>query len=107
MSIKRILALAIACAMLFAGMAVSAMAEAADGVYTGVGQGNHGDVVVETTIEGGVITAVNVTEQIENPDVAGKALVDIPAAIVANNAYNVDTVTGATVTSTAIETAVA
>lgn len=47
------------------------------------------------------------TEQIENPDVAGKALVDIPAAIVANNAYNVDTVTGATVTSTAIETAVA
>lgn len=46
MSIKRILALAIACAMLVVGMAVPAMAEAADGVYTGVGQGNHGDVVV-------------------------------------------------------------
>ena len=106
-NIVRFLSLAITCAMLFLVMAVPGLAEAADGVYTGVGQGNHGDVVVETTFEGGVITAVNVIEQVENPDVAGKALVDIPAAIVANNAYNVDTVTGATVTSTAIETAVA
>ena len=106
-TIGRILSLAIACSMLFAGMAVPGLAEAADGVYTGVGQGNHGDVVVETTFEGGVITAVTVTEQMENPDVAGKALTDIPAAIVAQNAYNVDTVTGATVTSAAIETAVA
>ena len=105
-SIGRILSLAIS-AMLLICLAVPAMAEVTDGVYTGTGQGNHGDVVVETTFEGGIITSVVVTEQIENPDVAGKALIDIPAAIVANNAYNVDTVTGATVTSTAIETAVA
>lgn len=57
--IRRTMGLAIALAML---LSCAAMAEAADGVYTGVGQGNHGDVVVETTIEGGVITSVVVTE---------------------------------------------
>ena len=102
-TIRRILALAIALALL---LGCAAMAEVADGTYTGTGTGNHGDVVVETTFEGGVIKSVVVTEQVENPDVAGKALTDVPAAIVANNAWNVDTVTGATVTSTAIETAV-
>jgi fumarate reductase flavoprotein subunit len=106
-SILRGISLAVIVAMLLSCAAFAAMAEITDGVYSGTGKGNHGDVIVETTIKDGRITSVVVKEHIENPDVAGRALTDIPAAIVENNAYNVDTVTGATVTSTAIESAVA
>ena len=77
---RKIMALALALALL---LGCAAMAEVADGTYTGTGTGNHGDVVVETTFEGGVIKSVVVTEQVENPDVAGKALTDVPAASMA------------------------
>ena len=50
-----------------------------------------------------VITLVSVvvTEQNETPEIAGLPLEQIPPAIVEANAYNVDSVTGATVTSEA------
>ena len=90
--------------------AVPAYAEegiAADGTYTTSAEGKDGDVVVETTIENGVITSVVVTEQNETPEIASKPLEVIPAAIVEANAYNVDAITGATITSDAITNAVA
>ena len=86
---------------------LGAFAEAADGTYTASGEGKDGPVVVEITFEGGKIVSVTVTEQNETPEIAALPLETIPAAIVAQNAYNVDSVTGATVTSDAIKAAVA
>lgn len=86
---------------------MAAQAAVTDGTYTASGAGKDGDVVVETTFEGGVITSVVVTEQNETPEIAALPLEQIPAAIVDANAYNVDSVTGATVTSEAIKSAVA
>ena len=106
---KKLLAVTLPVAML-GTLPVPVLAEeglAQDGVYTACAAGMHGDVTVETTFEGGKITSVVVTEQTETPEIAGAAIETIPAAIVEANAYNVDMVTGATVTSTAIETAVA
>ena len=77
-----------------------------DGTYTETVQGRNADITVETTIEGGKITNVVVTDQQETKEVAGAALTDVPAAIVAANSVNVDGVTGATVTSDAIKLAV-
>jgi fumarate reductase flavoprotein subunit len=50
--------------------------------------------VTENTIE-----SVTVTAQNETPAIAGPAIEQIPAAIVANQSLVVDTVAGATVTS--------
>lgn len=99
--------------LLSAAMAVSAVPAyaadgiAADGVYTTSAEGKDGAVVVETTIENGVITSVVVVEQNETPEIAAKPLEVIPNAIVEANAYNVDGITGATITSDAIINAVA
>ena len=86
---------------------MAAQAAVTDGTYTASADGKDGPVVVETTFEGGVITSVVVTEQNETPEIASLPLEQIPAAIVDANAYNVDSVTGATVTSDAIKAAVA
>ena len=103
---KRLLAMLIALTLAVFGF--GALAEgAADGTYTAAGEGKDGPVVVETTFEGGKIVSVVVTEQNETPEIAALPLEQIPAAIVEANAYDVDSVTGATVTSDAIKAAVA
>ena len=73
---------------------------------TGTGKGFGGPLTVTVTLEGDTITAVEVTEQNETPNVAGDALTQIPAAIVEANSADVDAVSGATVTSNAIMYAV-
>ncbi|MBR1559605.1 MAG: FAD-dependent oxidoreductase [Clostridia bacterium] len=103
---KKLLSLLIALTLALSGFGAMA-AGAADGTYTASAEGKDGPVVVETTFEGGKIVSVVVTEQNETPEIAGLPLEQIPPAIVEANAYNVDSVTGATVTSEAIKAAVA
>ena len=86
---------------------MAAQAAVTDGTYSASADGKDGPVVVETTFEDGKIVSVVVTEQNETPEIAALPLEQIPAAIVEANAYNVDSVTGATVTSDAIKAAVA
>ena len=81
--------------------------EPADGVYEGAALGMGGDVKVAVTVEGGKITDVTVTEQNETPGISDPALAQIPGAIVEANSTDVEAVSGATVTSTAIKNAVA
>jgi len=107
---NRLLAIALPVSLLACSVSVPVLAEgslAQDGVYTATAEGLHGDVTVETTFKDGAIADVVITEQQETPEIAGPAIETLPQAIVDANAYNVDMVTGATVTSTAIETAVA
>lgn len=101
---KKVLSLALClCMPLFAS---SALAEYADGSYTGVGAGMGGDVNVSVTVEGGKIVSVVVGEHNETPGISDPAIEQIPAAIVEAQSADVEAVSGATVTSNAIKEAV-
>ncbi len=78
-----------------------------NGVYEGVTTGhNGGDLVVQVTVEGNKIVKVEVLEHTETDGIADPAFDTVPNAIVENNGSSVDTVSGATVTSKAIQKAV-
>ena len=77
-----------------------------DGVYSGSAEGFGGPLKVEVTVREGAVTEVAVVEQAETPFIAKKALKEIPAQIVATQTWEVDAVSGATVTSEAIMKAV-
>ena len=75
-------------------------------VLTGVGEGFGGDITVEVTLEGETITNVEVVEHSESAGISDPAIEETPAAIVAANSTDVDTVSGATYTSEGIMAAV-
>ena len=78
-----------------------------DGTYTAEGKGIGGKVPVTVEVEGGVIVSVEVGENSETQGIGSKAIEQLPSAIVAaNGTEGVDGVSGATVTSKAIFTAV-
>ena len=78
----------------------------AGGPLTGSANGFGGTITVSVTMEGDKITAVEVVSNSETPEIAGPALEQIPAAIVAANSPDVDIVSGATYTSNGIINAV-
>ncbi len=93
-------------ALTLTGCSSNSTSTVKDGTYEETVAGRNADITVSTTIEGGKITAVEVTDNQETKEIAGGALTDVPAAIVAANSVNVDGVTAATITSDAIKTAV-
>lgn len=77
-----------------------------DGVYTGTGEGYGGDIVVEVTVEGGRITSVEVlSAEDETPSYFERAKMLIPY-IISTQSSDVDTVSGATLSSNGILEAV-
>lgn len=78
----------------------------ADGTYTGSGDGFGGTVSVEVTVSGGKITAIDVVNA-ANEDAAyldkAKGIID---SMISANSPEVDTISGATFSSTGIKTAV-
>ena len=101
---KRTFALLLA--LLMAWTLCSATAEGDRVVASGVGQGIDGDVVVEVEADAGTIYRVEVTQQNETPGIGSVAVEKLPGEIVAANSILVDDISGATVTSTAIKTAI-
>ncbi|ONI39554.1 hypothetical protein AN639_01535 [Candidatus Epulonipiscium fishelsonii] len=75
-------------------------------VYTGTGNGYIGEVKVDVTIENGTIKAIEVVEEAETLVIAERAIPIIVNRILEANSPEVDSVTGATMTSFAIKTAV-
>lgn len=77
-----------------------------DGIWKGTAQGFGGDIQVEVTVEGGSITAVNIVSA-EKEDGAYLSMAEdiIPKIIDAQSA-EVDTISGATFSSTGIRDAV-
>ena len=98
--------IAMATAAVFASAAYAAPAFEA-GTYQAKAPGMHGDVVVETTFAKDRIEAVKVVKQAETQGIGTKAVEVLPGRIVEAQSPNVDGVSGATLTSTAIRTAVA
>ena len=101
---KKALALILALVMILALGSFSALAEPV--TETGVGQGIDGDVVVQVTADAEKIYEVVVLEQNETPGIGSVAAEKLPGAIVDANSLMVDGISGATVTSTAIKTAI-
>ena len=77
-----------------------------DGTYDATVDGHNGPLSVQVIVEEGVITSVEVTEHEETEGLADPALENITANIVTRNGTDVDVVSGATVTSEAIISAV-
>lgn len=105
-NLRTLMALVLCLAMAMT-MSVSALAQTADGVYEGSGQGLNGPIKVSVTVSGGTITDVKVLEHAETPGISDPAVAQIPAAIVAANSAEVDNVSSATFTSEGIKAAVA
>lgn len=77
-----------------------------DGVYEASRIGLQGSLAITVAVEGGTISRVEVGENNETPGFGSHAIELMPAAIVAANGLDVDTVSGATHTSVAILEAV-
>ena len=80
---------------------------AAAGTYEGSAVGMGGEVPVSVTLDAdGVITAIEIGENLETPGVGNVAAEQVAAAIVESQNLDVDSVTGATISSAAVKSAV-
>ncbi len=94
--------------VLSAGLALALGASAAvkDGVYTAKVIGHNAPMTVVVTIQDGKITNINARKNLETPNVGRRAIELMSDKIVRNQSIGVDAVTGASLTSFAIKTAV-
>ena len=77
-----------------------------DGIYTSSAQGCLSDVAVKVTVTGGRVTGVEVDASGETPELGGTAAEALAAALLkTGSTAGVDAVSGSTVTSQAIFTA--
>lgn len=89
-------------------MAALSMVACAAGAeeHTGEAEGYGGTLKVRVTMDGQRLTSVTVTEHHETEGVGTRAIDEMPAAMVAAGTWQVDGVSGATVTSNALKAAV-
>ena len=99
MNVKRLGFLCAAAVLTFAGRALA-------DEYTASAPGHGGDVQVTVAYEDGVITDIRVGENAETPGIGGIAAEELPGAIVEAQSLDVDGISGATETSSAILAAV-
>lgn len=78
----------------------------APGTYTGTGTGKFGPLVLEATFSDNAITDIVIGEHEETERVSDRAFAEIPATIIEQQALGIDTITGCTLTSSAILAAV-
>jgi len=79
----------------------------ADGEYTGTGRGHKGDIDVTVTIVNGFITSITVDYNRETPKYYNRAETKTIDRVLAAQDVNVDTVSGATDSSSGILEAIA
>lgn len=102
--------LSVLTALCLLALSMTAVAEApafTPGVYTAEAEGRNDKVKVEVTFSESAIESVTIVSHSETPGISDAALSDIPEAIVEHQSLAIDAVTGATLTSNAILTAVA
>lgn len=66
-----------------------------DGIYTGTGKGNSGDVTVKVTVEDGNMVKVELKDHKETPGIYEGAETAVVNAIIKTESTNIDSVTGA------------
>lgn len=77
-----------------------------DGLYTSEAKGMNGVVKVEVEVKDGKIANITILEHKESEGISDQAINDLPKMIVDAQSTNVDSITNATITSTAIKQAV-
>lgn len=90
---------------LLAACAMAACSANAD-EHVGQAQGYGGTLKVRVKTENGKLSSVEVLEHHETQDVGTRAIDQLPSAMVAAGTWDVDAVSGATITSTAMKEAV-
>lgn len=78
-----------------------------DGTYMETAKGKKGNFVVTVIISDGKISDIQIGDNKETPDIGGKAIVELPAEMITGQTYEVDAISGATITSNGIKDAVA
>ena len=81
-------------------------ADLTDGDYQGSAQGINGEVKVKVSVKDNKISSVEVIEHQESEGISDPAIAEMPVKIIENQSTNVDVVSNATITSTAILQAV-
>lgn len=76
------------------------------GTYGGLGTGIHGDIKVSVEVSESSIVNITVTHHNETAGISDNAITNIPQAIISEQSTEVDTVSGATLTSNGIIEAV-
>ena len=110
---KRITALALAAVMAFGltacgkGASSTAASGGVSGEYTGTAQGMGGDVTVTVTLTDGAITDCVITGDGETEGIGSVVIENAPEEIVSGNKGAIDVVAGATITSNAVNQALA
>ena len=106
-NIKRTLAICLSLVMLLLMVACQSKAGSSNngGVFTGESKGKNGAIKVEVTIESAQIKDIKFVENHES-DFTKNVFEQLPKAMIAANTADVDGITGATLTSSAIITAV-
>lgn len=78
-----------------------------DGTYTETAAGKNGSFEVTVIIRDGMISSIDVGENKETADRGGVAIEQLPDKMLEAQSYEVDAVSGATVTSNGLKNAVA
>lgn len=105
---RKILALLLALSMVLSLAACASSdsgASSESGTYTASAQGYGGEVTVEMTFEGDKVTEVTITGDNETANVGQAAIPTLQEQILAAQSAEIDGVSGATVTSTAVKNA--
>lgn len=103
---RKALSVLLVLAMLL-GLGAAASAEGmTPGTYTQTVNAMHGPLTVEVTVSADRIESVEVTDHVETPGVGDQAVKDIPERVVGAQSLAVDAVTGVTISSRAILSAV-
>ncbi len=93
---------AIAATVFIAGCSANSSGAGVSGSYSATEKGFGGDVTVTLTLENGKLVNVEAVGDAETDGVGSRAIESMPGAMIAANSVEVDGVSGATVTSTAI-----
>lgn len=78
-----------------------------DGTYTKTAKGKNASFDVTVVIDNGYIQTITIGDNKETPEKGGVAINELPAEMVTQQSYEVDAISGATVTSNGIKDAVA
>ena len=106
MTVRKLVSILLSVAMLCTMLAVPAMADYADGTFTGSGAGLWGDVTVNVTVVEGKIAAIDLVSSQETEAYFATVWPAIPDAIIAAQSTDVDIVAGATYASQGVIDAV-
>jgi fumarate reductase flavoprotein subunit len=77
-----------------------------DGTYYGKGEGHHGEIKVEVLVESSKIIEVEIVEDYEIPGLREIVFKEISNKIIKKNTWQVDDISGATLTSKGVKEAV-